>query len=226
MNSSPKNIKCVVFDWDGTIVDTMALKRMNIALLFQDVYGVAYEKTLKSLDEHSGIPRKDLFQSIAREHIERSLTDSEFQHLSSAFTAKNLDSFKEHNIFDSSKAQALKRLKGNYLLFVSSAAPSDEILFLSDHLNIRGFFAELLGSFSGFSKGQEHFNYISSHYGFKLEEILFVGQGRAGNAGFENMGIKLARLQGTGSHRKKHDIKSILELENFILGENECQLGA
>src|SRR3990172_2965869 len=97
---SVERIKAIVFDWDGTVVNTMQNKKNNASAIFAERYGAAHENVVRSYERYSGVPRKELFNLIAKENIGRELSPIEFNKLSSVFTLNNIDSFKKNNVFD------------------------------------------------------------------------------------------------------------------------------
>lgn len=173
-------IKAIVFDWDGTLVETMGLKIANAGSLFADFFKVAPEGVVSTYKRHSGNPRKDLFQAIAEENVGRRLSDQEFTRLSNEFTARNLASYRAHEVFDEHSREFLESLRVRGIsLFVSSSAMSDEITTLAEHLEIRKLFVEMLGSRDGFRKGKDHIEYIRANHGFQTHELMFVGDEKA-----------------------------------------------
>ena len=87
-------IKAVVFDWDGTIVNTMPFKLDNAGQVFAKHFDVSPREIALSYKAYSGIARRDLFNLIAKDNIGRELTALEFNQLSQFFTTKNLESYK------------------------------------------------------------------------------------------------------------------------------------
>lgn len=175
-----EKIKAIVFDWDGTVVNTMQHKKYNASVIFAEHYGVAAEKIILSYEKYSGVSRKELFDLIARENIGRALSHIEFNKLTSEFTLRNIDSYKRNKVFDERNRRVLLWLKAQgYLLFVSSSAVSREIEKLAELLDIKGYFQEILGSSDNFRKGKDHVDFIKKTYNLKVSEIAFVGDEKA-----------------------------------------------
>lgn len=174
------SIKAVIFDWDGTVVDTMPLKIQNASEAFSRVFGACPRRVKETYEKYSGVPRKELFQFIAQESIGRKLSHSEFQQLSAEFTRTNLENYKKNSVFDEASRSALQSLKKKGLrLFVSSSAVQDEVMGLAVELGLDNLFDEILGSRDGFRKGKEHIQYLSDAYQIPVHQMAMVGDERA-----------------------------------------------
>ncbi|MDQ7837088.1 MAG: HAD family hydrolase [Thermodesulfobacteriota bacterium] len=173
-------IKAVVFDWDGTIVNTMPLKINNAASMFEEIYNADAENVSLSYRKYSGVSRKELFNLIAIENMGRELSLLEFNRLSSEFTLRNTTSYKENRVFDEKNRELLQWLAARgFELFVSSSAVKEEICELAVFLDIKKYFKEMLGASGDFIKGKAHMSYIKNKYGLKTDQIMFVGDEKA-----------------------------------------------
>jgi phosphoglycolate phosphatase-like HAD superfamily hydrolase len=171
-----ERIKAIVFDWDGTIVDTMPLKIKNASRIFKKHYGVSCKYTRESYKNHSGVSRKELFNLIAKDNIGKGLSGFEFSKISAEFTLRNINSYKSSTVFNEKYREIFTWLtKRNLMLFVSSSAVKDEIVKLAILLNIKDCFLEILGSFDNFRKGKHHIDYIKKKYALSTNHIMFVG---------------------------------------------------
>ncbi|KON26829.1 hypothetical protein AC481_06430 [miscellaneous Crenarchaeota group archaeon SMTZ-80] len=195
------SIKAILFDWDGTIVNTMTIKVKNASETFAEKFNIASEKAAISYERYSGISRKELFQLIAKENIGRSLSITELNNLSAKFTSRNIDSFNKNKVFDEKNREVLIWLvaKG-YNLIVSSSALKCEIEDLAELLDIRRYFKEMLGSSDNFKKGKDHINYIKKKYRLASDQMMFVGNEKAdirlsGRLGITCVGIANGKLE-------------------------------
>ena len=171
-----ERIKAIVFDWDGTIVDTMPLKIENVSRIFKKHYGISCKNTRESYKNYSGVSRKELFNLIAKDNIGKGLSSFEFSKISAEFTLRNINSYKSSTVFNEKYREIFTWLtKRNLMLFVSSSAVKDEIVKLAILLNIKDCFLEILGSFDNFRKGKHHIDYIKKKYALSTNHIMFVG---------------------------------------------------
>jgi len=210
-----ERIKAIVFDWDGTVVNTMQIKICNASNIFSEQYDVDSESIAESYRKYSGIPRRDLFDLIARENIGRGLSKFEFNRLSSEFTSRNVESYKTNKVFDNNKRKVLVRIKEHELMmFVSSSANKDEIEKLAMLLDLEKYFKEMLGSTGDFRKGIAHINYIKKKYGIKATQIMFVGDERADMRLAGRLGVMCV---GVVNNKEKNELKD--EFGDYVIQE-------
>ena len=175
-----ERIRAIVFDWDGTVVDTMPLKIENASRIFKKYYGVSCKNTRGSYKNYSGVSRKELFNLIAKDNIGKGLSSFEFSKMSAEFTLRNINSYKSSTVFNEKYRDVFTWLmKRNLMLFISSSAVKEEIVKLAILLNIKDCFLEILGSFGNFRKGKHHINYIKKNYALSTDHIMFVGDEKA-----------------------------------------------
>jgi phosphoglycolate phosphatase len=165
----------IVFDWDGTLIESLPLKIINAGMLFEETYGVPRAEVEAAYRVHSGIPRRQLFEAICAEVGMPVLTDAQFDALSAEFTIRNQQAISgmqvEAEVF---LTLATLREKG-YPLYVSTSAAPEEVGEISQSLGLSQFFEEILGSQGNFSKGPVHIAYILAQHAVGKERIWFVG---------------------------------------------------
>ena len=178
-----------LLDWDGTLIDSLPLKIENAAWLFSTRCGAAPDAVKASYRRHSGMPRRELFNRIAAECIGHRLSDHEFEALSHAFSEANLRTIATKGALRPNVRSALDTLQQrNCLLFVSTSASQQEVALLAQHFGLDTYFAELLGSSPGFSKGPEHVAHVRATYHLCYGEMAGVGD--------EGHDIRLHRAAG------------------------------
>lgn len=165
--------RALVFDWDGTLLNSADYKRKNFIQLFSEEGGEP-EKVKSLHEQFTGLPRYELFSRVYGALFHRPMGDQDFLNLSKRYTEKNLLSGKEASLFPE-VTQVLKNLKARYFLFVSSASPQEELSRMVETTEIPSFMKEVLGSKLGFSKGPGHFSHILQKYSFEKIHLLFVG---------------------------------------------------
>lgn len=209
-------IKAIIFDWDGTVVNTMQLKFQNLGIVFAKILGANPTDVMKSYRMYSGIPRRELFDHIAQDTIGRNISDFEFNRLSASFTDTNIQSYKENDVFDSQTEETLKWLMNEgFTLFVSSSAIPFEIKELAKHLSIDGYFKEILGSKNDFKKGKSHISYIMEKYGYASSQLLFVGDEKADMRLSGRLGVQCAGIARDKDHKELADEFADFTLQDF-----------
>jgi phosphoglycolate phosphatase-like HAD superfamily hydrolase len=175
------NLDCdaILFDWDGTLVNSLNLKIGNAGVLFNDHFGYSVESIEKAYRIHSGVPRRALFDAILMDVGDRKLNDSEYDNLSNAFTELNLSNLSKDYLF-SDTIETLDYLRGcGIKLFVSSSAIPEDVIASAAKLGISNKFVEVLGSIEGFEKGIDHVSYVCEKYKLNKRNIIMVGDDSA-----------------------------------------------
>jgi phosphoglycolate phosphatase len=171
----------VIFDRDGTLVDSMSSLVESIATLFHDEFGIDPAETLKIAPriamlhpeqmwrEFSTLTGVDLTVAMGNESFRRSFTAS----------ASGVDT----RLFPET-LEVLTSLKSKgYRLFLSTSAPHDGLAESQAALGLDAFFELSRGTDldSGVLKGPTHLQRIAAHLGLTPEELadvaVFVGDG-------------------------------------------------
>ncbi|MFH0978659.1 MAG: HAD hydrolase-like protein [Candidatus Woesearchaeota archaeon] len=172
-------IVAVGFDWDGTLIDTLEDKIKNGALVFHEALGADIGKSMRAYQEHSGIPRQDLYNEIALFTIGRNLTKDEYSCLSWQVSARNYFAAKKAEFFPEAISTVKKLREEGRIVYVSSSVPQNELDAVIHTHKIKEFFNERLGSGSRTgNKGIGHTRFIRENYGLDSQPIVFVGDER------------------------------------------------
>lgn len=160
------NIKVIVCDLDGTLVDSMG----DFIELAKDIihryYGVDHETAGELYQKTSGLPFCYQLQKLFPDDERNALASEEFEE------TKKLDYLTKP--FFTDVLEILPQLKERgYKICISSNNEEQNVLERaqahSEH------FDEVLGYRAGFLKGRDHFELIKRKYSVKDEEILFIG---------------------------------------------------
>ncbi len=191
----------IVFDWDGTLIESLPLKIKNAGRLFAETFGVAAENVEAAYRVHSGIPRRQLFDAICADNGLLALTDEQYEPLSAAFTARNQEAVSKVQV-EPVVTQTLAALSEMGLpLFISTSAAPDEVQSVAKSLKLAEFFTEILGSQGDFTKGPVHVEHIRQQFPVERQKIWFVGD--------EPSDVRLGKAAGVrtvaklGSHPRK-----------------------
>jgi phosphoglycolate phosphatase-like HAD superfamily hydrolase len=178
-----KLVRAVLFDWDGTLVNSLEIKIHNAGELFHQVFQLSPDRVADAYRAFSGIPRRQLFDSILRSQDRPPLDDGTFQSLSQSFSDLNRKSINNRRLpglIPPATPVTLDFLqKAGCLLFVSSSADMQEVREIASGLGLAEYFTgsggDILGSRPDFSKGSQHVEYICTTTGLTREVLVFVG---------------------------------------------------
>lgn len=200
MRASVEHCKAFLFDWDGTLVDSLPIKISNAGSLFAKRFGIEADDVRAAYARHSGVPRRELFDRIAQDCMDRTLTEPEFEQLSAEFTDMNR---RRVGAEASLRAGSIDLLAGlrerGHLTFISTATAQEEIDALADAFGISRHCTEVLGSKPGFTKGSVHAGHVTSRYGIPKTDIAGVGDDEQDMRLFREAGITSIGITGTRS---------------------------
>ncbi len=217
-----KSIKVILFDWDGTLIDSLSVKAQNAGRLFAQVWGLEPASVTRSYLKHSGIPRRQLFNAILADHGLPPLAEDRFTELSQQFSTLNLECLYDKKILSAKTREALQKLtEAGFRLYISSSAEAAEIEQIAEKIGIRQYFQEILGSKGEFTKGIPHVKYVLQQEDRKADEVTFVGDDladmRLGNeAGIMTIGKSGTQppslLKAAGAQKTIDEIAELLDL--------------
>lgn len=193
------NCETLIFDWDGTLVNSLDMKIENAGQLFNTFFGYSSELVEQAYRQHSGVPRRVLFDAISNSVGSRDLTDSEYFKISCEFTELNLFNLNENHLFNDTVSTLDYLNTVGLNLFVSSSATPEDVVASAKRLGIYDKFVKVLGSVKGFGKGPEHISYILNKYNLNSENVVMVGDERAD--------VMLAKMANVYSVAKRGSLK-------------------
>jgi phosphoglycolate phosphatase-like HAD superfamily hydrolase len=172
-----------VFDWDGTLIDSMAVKGGNFARAFAAaVKGAPDLGTLElQYRELSGRPRKEIFETVT---ARLGLGSPGYEDFNRAFTRENESTLAGAPVFEDA-LDLLGFLRGRgRTVFISSSVPQKELEgFVRRKLGaLAEGLAGILGSSDGFAKGPGHIAFIEKKASCGKASILAVGDDAADHA--------------------------------------------
>lgn len=217
------HIKSIIYDFDGTLVDTMGGFGEIASLLINKYYGIPIDKAKKKYFITSGIPFFQQLEKIFPNNDMNSMVAEEYEE-------KKLDGFFSTHL-PQKTINFLFHLKNKYTdlkLVVSSNNFQNLVENFITKNNIH-IFDLILGYKENFSKGKDHFNYVKKYFGFRNTELLFIGDSLLDAKRAIDNKIQFIAYSGTFNYeywkKKFPDIKvisKIEEIDNFF-GDNNCK---
>lgn len=187
-----KNFKsyyhAVLFDFDGTLVDTMDKYAEIAAEEITNRYGLSRDNARQLYLETSGEPFFKQLEIIFGENSNNEKCAAAYEHTKEQY----LKSVK----LDCDTKQLLKAIKK---LGVSTAITSNNFQDLIDNFLIKeeGLFDIVLGYGNGFSKGPTQFAYVIDKFGIDRRYALFVGDSLSDARKALAFGIDFVAISGT-----------------------------
>jgi len=201
-------IKCVVFDFDGTLVESNEIKRRVFYKVTKDISGadLILNKIFSMPDSGD---RYSIFNTLIENLKKTNKPDISAIHLSDLYT-----NICEHEISNAPEIPgALDTLielkKRKVKMFVSSATPVNTLQRI---IGMRGWgelFEDIMGSPE--SK-KDHLKLILSSNNYSLSEVVYVGDSEADQKASLSMGC---RFIGIGSDKSRFNSRPTVLLDTL-----------
>ncbi|MFX0125297.1 MAG: HAD family hydrolase [Candidatus Hodarchaeota archaeon] len=155
-----------MFDFDGTIVDSMPFLENNAVHLLTKDYGFSEVEAQKKYRETTGLPFIQQMEIIA--------PGEDNSQVVNMFEKMKLERIYEQQLFTDSNKVLEDLKKQEYLLGISSGTIESIIV---KYLRKQGLTMvdDILGWRPGFEKGKDHFDFIKSKYKLSSSNIIFIG---------------------------------------------------
>jgi len=171
-----------IFDWDGTLFDSMAAKTVSFAGVVRDwLSGRGVSMTLQDVAQlyrrYSGEPRRAIFQKIAH-GAGLDVSPADFDAMSEALFERNRAALDGAPLFDDALPCLEALLKRDRALCLSSSVPQAELSYFVERkmpASLRACFVEVLGSQPDLAKGRGHLARIGAATGAAPAGMLVVG---------------------------------------------------
>lgn len=214
-----KNIKSIIFDFDGTLVDTMGGFGEIASELMNKYYGLPLDEAKEKYFLTSGDPffqqLEVLFPGDPKNHK-----------VAEEYEKKKLEGFFS-TPFPKETLEYLKKIKEHHA-DIKLVLSSNNFQNLVDDFITRhriDIFDLILGYRNNFSKGKDHFEYAKKHFGLQNSELIFIGDSLLDAKRAIDNHIAFIAFAGTFSQKdwknKYPDIVTISSVEeiNNLFGE-------
>lgn len=164
------NIQCsaVIFDFDGTLADSMPfLESIGVEIMMK-YYRVSREEAIQRYRMTTGLPYEHQIEMNFPENPINEKAVEEFERL-------KIERIYEQSLFPDA-VDVLQKLKSiGFRLFVSSSTFQPTITEYFRRKGLLNLLDGIMGYRPSFEKGADHFRHVQNHYGVDLDEVVFVG---------------------------------------------------
>ncbi len=160
--------KAIIFDFDGTLADSMPfLESIGVEMMMK-YFGVSKEDATNRYRSTTGLPYEQQVKMNFPNHPKCDEAIEEFEHL-------KIERIFDQQLFNNTEKTMMKLNEMGFELFVSSSTFQPTIEEYFKRLGMLEQFRGILGYRPGFEKGADHFNHIHSEYNIDFIDMLFVG---------------------------------------------------
>ena len=138
-------LKCLVFDCDGVILDSVPTKTKAFARLAEPYGEEARDRFVMFHKTHGGVSRYRKFAWFFQEVLGREITEEESQEWGRRFSEYSLDEIKKCPLIEGVE-DVLNSWKGKLPMCVCSGTPTEELVQVLTLRRLDGFFDVILGS--------------------------------------------------------------------------------
>jgi len=210
-----KTFRAIIFDFDGTIIDSNDIKREAFAEIFSeqkfsktDFYG--FVKSLGDIDRYS------IIKTCAHEFFSEAYSNEDIKNkieMYSEITQQQILLAKEiPGALDFIK----KMYKKNIPLFICSATPEVNLIPIIKSIKLMKYFSRILG---GPKTKEENIKFILSDYNFDKKDILYIGDSDIDFKAAKNVGcdfIGIVNKDNRFSVKPRIMYSSYKELINYV----------
>ncbi|MGY5860396.1 MAG: HAD hydrolase-like protein [Candidatus Thorarchaeota archaeon] len=160
--------KAVIFDFDGTLADSMPfLEQIGVEMMMK-YFNVQKEDATHRYRSTTGLPYEQQVKMNFPDHPNCDSAIDEFEKLKK-------DRIFDQKLFTDTEEFVRELIERGLDVFVSSSTFQPTIEEYFRRSGLLDLFKGILGYRPGFEKGADHFNHIHSEYNVEFKDMLFVG---------------------------------------------------
>ncbi|MDR2745243.1 MAG: HAD family hydrolase [Desulfovibrio sp.] len=189
-------VRCLVFDCDGVILDSVPVKTRAFARLAEPFGAQARDRLVMYHAVHGGVSRYKKFEWFFQEVLGRAITPEESAEWGRLFARYALDEVRSCRLIAGAQ-EVLNAWRGRLSLFVCSGAPQEELRVILRERRLENYFDGVHGSPPA---KEQLLAKIVAGTGLPPDSVLMVGDAvtdrdAAGHAGARFYGVG-ERLRG------------------------------
>lgn len=138
-------LKCLVFDCDGVLLDSVPVKTRAFARLAEPYGPEARDRFVMFHTVHGGISRYRKFEWFFREILGREITPDESRDWGEKFSEYALDEVRKCEMIPGA-LETLKAWRGKLPMYVCSGTPREELGVVLTERGLASYFSDIYGS--------------------------------------------------------------------------------
>lgn len=178
-------LKCIVFDCDGVILDSVPVKTRAFGRLVESYGPEARDRFVMYHTRHGGVSRYKKFEWFFREILEREITPEESRAWGSRFEELALEEVRRCPMIPGALA-TFEKWQNKLPMYVCTGAPALEVSAILKERGLTHFFQGIYGSPPSKAKLLE--TIVHEDAGVMPEEALMVGDASTDRDAAESVG--------------------------------------
>ena len=163
--------KAIIFDFDGVLVDSVHIKALAFAKLYESHGDDVVNKVVQFHEKNGGVTRDQKFKHYHKNYLGKTLSDGELDELCQHFSCIVEDEVTKAPWINGAKSFLEKNYK-KFKLFIASATPQDELIRIVKNRSMNSFFHNIYCAPK--SKIQNIAKIISEN-NYDRTEIIMIG---------------------------------------------------
>jgi len=180
-------LEVAIFDFDGTIVDSMSFLTQLAADLLVEHYGMEPERARRAYIDTTGLPFVKQMELIFP-------GDARNESTVSVYEERKRESLFDFDLFPDAPG-TLERIRREGIKVCVSSGNYEDVI--ADIVRFRSLELDLVMGFRpGFQKGLDHFRFAMETFGATPEGVVFVGDSRKDGLAAQEAGIRFIARTG------------------------------
>ena len=208
-------IKAIIFDFDGVVLESLDVKTKAFKKLYEPYGSGISKKVVEHHIENGGVSRFDKIKIYHKNILGEDIDNKTLQTIAQKFSEMVVDEIIKVPFVDGAK-KFIEDNNRRYLMFISSATPSDEINYICRQRKIANYFQGIFGSPDSKS---EHISFIMGNWSLNNREIVFIGDSPSDlNAAKTHNLAFIARLSSVSNNlvNEAYTLKDLNKLDKII----------
>ena len=190
-------VNAIIFDFDGVVLESLNVKTNAFKKLYESYGSDISKRVVEHHIENGGVSRFDKIKFYHNIFLGEEIDENKIQKIAQEFSEMVVNEIMKVPFVDGAK-QFIEDNYKRYLMFISSATPTNELNFICKQRKISKYFQGIFGSPDSKSK---HISSIITNYSLNNREIVFIGDSSSDldAANTHNLTF-IARLSGVSNN--------------------------